>query len=409
MTRKEMAPIVIFSRGLRMPRLLNSVPTYRKHRASGQAVVTIAGRDHYLGPHGTKASHAAYDRLVGEWLASNRSPCFNQPESQLTVNEIILGFWHHLKVEFKAKKHQGEFKSLKYALRDLKTLYGSTPAIEFGPLQLKAIQHRFIENGWSRNYVNAQTKRICRVFKFAAAEGQLPAAIYESLRLVPAIKPGRTEARENEAVLPIADDIVERTIIHCNQIVADMVRLQRYCGSRPQEIVSLKAGDIDRTGEVWTAEIRDHKTSYRNKKRFLYFGPKSQAILQKYLDRKPEAFLFSPAEAETIRRSELSKNRKTPLSCGNKPGTNKKRSPQKTVGNCYTVDSYRRSIHYACKKAGVEVWSPNRLRHSAATEVRSKFGLDAASALLGHSDLAITTTYAELDAQKAKSVALEIG
>jgi integrase len=97
------------------------------------------------------------------------------------------------------------------------------------------------------------------------------------------------------------------------------------------------------------------------------------------------------------------------LSCGNKPGTNKKRSPQKTVGNCYTVDSYRRSIHYACKKAGVEVWSPNRLRHSAATEVRSKFGLDAASALLGHSDLAITVTYAELDAQKAKSVALEIG
>jgi site-specific recombinase XerD len=64
------------------------------------------------------------------------------------------------------------------------------------------------------------------------------------------------------------------------------------------EIVSLKAGDIDRTGEVWTAEIRDHKTSYRGKKRFLYFGPKSQAILQKYLDRKPEAFLFSPAEAE---------------------------------------------------------------------------------------------------------------
>ena len=33
-------------------------PKYRKHRASGQAVVTLNGRDIYLGPHGTKASKA---------------------------------------------------------------------------------------------------------------------------------------------------------------------------------------------------------------------------------------------------------------------------------------------------------------------------------------------------------------
>ena len=45
-----------------MPKLTNSVPKYRKHRASGQAVVTLNGRDHYLGPHGTKASRIEYDR-----------------------------------------------------------------------------------------------------------------------------------------------------------------------------------------------------------------------------------------------------------------------------------------------------------------------------------------------------------
>ena len=33
-----------------MPTLKHSVPKYRKHRASGQAVVTISGHDHYLGP-----------------------------------------------------------------------------------------------------------------------------------------------------------------------------------------------------------------------------------------------------------------------------------------------------------------------------------------------------------------------
>jgi hypothetical protein len=56
-----------------MPRLSNSVPKYRKHRASGQAVVTLGGRDNYLGPRGWEASKTEYDRLIGECLASDRS------------------------------------------------------------------------------------------------------------------------------------------------------------------------------------------------------------------------------------------------------------------------------------------------------------------------------------------------
>ena len=56
-----------------MPRLSKSVPKYRKHRASGQAVVTLSGVDHYLGPHGTKTSKVEYDRLIGEWLVGGRT------------------------------------------------------------------------------------------------------------------------------------------------------------------------------------------------------------------------------------------------------------------------------------------------------------------------------------------------
>jgi hypothetical protein len=55
-----------------MPRLTNSNPSYRKHKASGQALVTIGGQDMYLGPHGTKTSKSEYDRLIGEWLANGR-------------------------------------------------------------------------------------------------------------------------------------------------------------------------------------------------------------------------------------------------------------------------------------------------------------------------------------------------
>ena len=55
-----------------MPRLTAATPKYRHHRASGQAVVTIAGKDHYLGPWKSKASKVEYDRLIGEWLAAGR-------------------------------------------------------------------------------------------------------------------------------------------------------------------------------------------------------------------------------------------------------------------------------------------------------------------------------------------------
>ncbi len=42
------------------------VPAYRKHRGSGQAIVTLNGKDFYLGPHGSKVSKGEYDRLIAE-------------------------------------------------------------------------------------------------------------------------------------------------------------------------------------------------------------------------------------------------------------------------------------------------------------------------------------------------------
>lgn len=57
-----------------MPTLSKSLPRYHKHRASGQAVVTIAGTGHYLGPYSSATSRREYDRLVSEWLVRGRTP-----------------------------------------------------------------------------------------------------------------------------------------------------------------------------------------------------------------------------------------------------------------------------------------------------------------------------------------------
>ena len=79
-----------------MPRPRSRYPTYRLHRASGQAVVTIAGNDHYPGPHESEESRQAYGRLVMEWVAQGR-PRHIRRSRDLTVAELCAAFWDYRK------------------------------------------------------------------------------------------------------------------------------------------------------------------------------------------------------------------------------------------------------------------------------------------------------------------------
>jgi hypothetical protein len=66
------------------------MPRLTQHRLSKQAVVKISGRDHLLGPYGTKASKLEYDRLVGEWLASGRSQSYGAPNGDYALVELAV-------------------------------------------------------------------------------------------------------------------------------------------------------------------------------------------------------------------------------------------------------------------------------------------------------------------------------
>ncbi len=54
-------------------------------------------------------------------------------------------------------------------------------------------------------------------------------------------------------------------------------------------------------------------------------------------------------------------------------------------------------------------WTPNRLRHRAATFLRKEFGIDAARGILDHSSPAVTEIYAELDRGKAADIMAKVG
>jgi hypothetical protein len=67
-----------------VPRLTKKLPSYRRHKISGQAIVTLDGRDHYLGDFGSPASKAEYDRLIVAWLDRGRRPAAPPDDRRLT-------------------------------------------------------------------------------------------------------------------------------------------------------------------------------------------------------------------------------------------------------------------------------------------------------------------------------------
>jgi len=247
------------------------------------------------------------------------------------------------------------------------------------------------------------------MFRWAAAEELIEAKIPQALSMVTGLRRGRTDAKEMAPVLPVDDAIVEATLKRLPAVVGDMVRLQRLTGMRPAEVCMVMPCDVNREGDVWEYRPMHHKTQHHGRERVIFLGPQSQGVLLRYLARDAQAHCFRPRDSEEKRRAAATANRKTPLSCGNVRGSNRRRKPKRSAGERYTTDSYRRAIHRACDKAGVERWSPNRLRHSKATEVRAKFGLEGAQVVLGHASADITQVYAERDATLGTRIAREIG
>ena len=79
------------------------------------------------------------------------------------------------------------------------------------------------------------------------------------------------------------------------------------------------------------------------------------------------------------------------------------------TGRGYTTGGYRLTIIRACRKAGIAKWTPHQLRHTKATEVRAKFGLEAAQVFLGHGSAIVTQIYAERNLLLAQKVARAVG
>jgi integrase len=333
------------------------------------------------------------------------SKTFGMKERQICVAEAINAYLEHAERYYNGGS---EYKGVYDACEPLARQFASLPIRDFGITQFKVIREHWIKRGCSRQYVNKQMKRLLRVAKWLVAEQIADPMLHHSLKCVDNLKQGRCDVPEAEPITPVSDADVDAAVQFMPPVIADMVRLQRLIGCRPGELCQIKPAMVDTSGDVWTITIVDHKNAWRGKDRIIAVGPKAQAILKPYLDRGLSAYCFSPKEAMQQRDEARHKARKTSMSCGNKPGTNKRARPRKD-SDCYTTGTYGNAIRYACKRAKIEPWSPNQLRHAAATHLRKLEGIEAASVILGHSQISTTEIYAEKNFQAAVVVARKHG
>ncbi|MGE0760674.1 MAG: tyrosine-type recombinase/integrase [Pirellulaceae bacterium] len=389
-----------------MPRLLHRAPKLRRHKERNLAFVTLNGRKVYLGKWGSAESKREYARVLGEWQAGAHAAPPGGPVGDLSVAELLAAFMRHAQQYY---RQSNEAEHFAYSIRELNRLYGRLSVAEFSPLKLQAVRQAMIEAGLARKLINQRVRRIKSIFGWGVSQELVPPSVSHGLHTVRGLSYGRSEAKETDPVKPVPAAFVEAVKAIVAPQLRTMIELQELTGMRPGEVVAMRTCDIDTSGKLWTYTPRRHKTQHHGHERRIYLGPQAQSLLKPWLRLHLEAHLFQPREAVEWQRQQRAANRKTPLSCGNRPGTNRKRAPKRKPSEAYTVRAYHQAIRQACLKASIDPWHPHQLRHNAATKLRKEYGLDVARVVLGHRSPQITEVYAELDHGRAAEVMAKIG
>lgn len=378
------------------------VPKYSLHKATGQARVVLDGQHHYLGPHGSDESKRRYRELINRWKLRHDNP----EMARITIGELVILYDDHASSYYrKDGKPTSTIHAIRLALRPLVSMFSKTRVAEFGPAKLIAVRQKMIEAGRERKSINSSVGKIVQMFRWGVEQELCPSEIASALSCVSGLKKGRSNATESQSVKPVALNRVEVVKPHLAIPLQGAVDFQLATASRPGEALQLRLRDIDRSGDVWLYRPDSHKTAHHEKDRVILCGPKAQAVILEHADSAdPDAYVFA-----------------VPGSNGTKPYRRDnytlavRRSCETEFNMPKELRNLRRDSDPELKELAKEwrkenVWSPNQLRHSAATEIRKAAGsVEFAKTILGHSSIDIAELYAERDLQAAAEIVKKIG
>jgi integrase len=418
---------------------LRGAPQPFHHKASGQAAVKVRGRFYYCGKWNTQAAADEYARIIRDvWSKPPAEPPEGLTPSQLdklTIRDLVFAYRKHCEQRYvKDGQPTSTIAGIAPAMRMLRESFGDQLAADFGPLKLQALRRAWIEDGsaaggkgLSRTTVNHYTAYVKRLFYWAAKNELVPASVAHGLQFVEHLAEGENQVREPDPISAVEDDLVDATLQHLSAIVADMVCFQRLTGARPGEVCKLYLADVKRYADqtaksrckaatlplsfgddvaaalrvkldVWEWRPRGHKMAHKKRSRVVMIGPRAQVILDGYLAKAGEGKCFPytvaayrRAIARAVVRAFMPEHLRT---------ISRKLPPEERALLKRDAAAWR----------AAHVWSPNQLRHSAATAIEAHYGSDdAARVVLGHKSKTTTEQYLAQDLAKARNIAREVG
>lgn len=411
-------------------------PKLRLHKASGRTFATFSNVDAetgsieswkvWFGPKSRDAERR-FRAYRARWeLADWRRPDDEAPAGALTVRDLVDRYRAHLLERRGADWFGRNGDRFEASLAPLLAIEGTAAVASLGAKMVGDVRRAMLAEGkLCREELNTRIGIIKAAFRWAAEEELAPASIWHSVSAIKGLEAGAYGVREGKGRRePVADAVVEATLRHMSAKHADRVSLLRLVGARPSELYGLTPSMIERSGDVWTADIAEHKTKRHGLDRILAFGPKAQAILRPLLLRCGNGLMFreinvGAREAVQALTKEIGRAVKRPNVERAVNGLQRlARREGGAAARRLLRDRYR-VLHFAkwtaddgitrtrlgtvaelvqrvgAKRIGdlvidvggerVPNWTAYQLRHSRLSEARREFGLEGSAAIGGHS------------------------
>jgi site-specific recombinase XerD len=266
-----------------------------------------------------------------------------------------------------------ESSNLRDAMRALRAVAGDIDPQDLSADHLQAAQTWMVKQGMSRTTVNTRCNRLRRMAKWAVKPPRrwLPPEIMVEWSLVDPLRKWRTEAAESMGVKPVQWEDVCAVMAHANLQLATMLEIHWLTGMRPSELTNMRRSWLHPRDHANTYEPIWHKTAHHGHKRIILIGPQASTVLIPWLRRI-----------------------------------------KATQDRLWTITSsqvYAQAIHRVQIRHRLSSWNPNQIRHSFATRMRAKHGMDATQIALGHKHITTTEIYAEPDMKSAISAINKMG
>lgn len=243
----------------------------------------------------------------------------------------------------------------------------ASPASKINRHQVRAWLDQLAAEQLTRTYIAACLRKLRTVVRWAADLDYLPLTICADLSLVRAPAPGRSQAKEPTTPQPAALQTFAQLLPHLPTWARSVLHLQMLTGARPSELLELRQREIHTDSSPRLVPTQ-HKNAHRNKPRVIPLSPQALNVIEPWRRPfTPDDFVFNSSRSSTGR---------------------------------FSIEGYRSALKRAAKAAGLNVASllPYDARRAAAIAARSRAGLDAAQALLGHAHASTTEIYAPLPA-----------